>query len=51
MTFSGLGVYGIEMSLDRLFMVDNSDTVISSPSPLDPNGFAVAYGQNPPPQP
>ncbi len=50
-TFSGLHVDGIAMSLDRLFMVDNTDTVISSPSALDPNGFAVAYGQNPPPQP
>jgi len=50
-TFSGLGVSGVEMSLDRLFMVDNSNTVISSPSPLDPNGFAVQYGQIPPPQP
>jgi len=50
-TFSGLAVDGVEMSLDRLFMVDNTNTVISSPSPLDPNGFAVAYGANPPLQP
>jgi hypothetical protein len=50
-TFSGLGVNGVEMSLDRLFMVDNANTVISSPSPLDPNGFAVAYGNVAPPQP
>jgi len=50
-TFSGLGVDGVAMSLDRLFMVDNTNSVISSPSSLDPNGFAVAYGPAAPPQP
>jgi hypothetical protein len=50
-TFSGLVVDGVQMSLDRLFMVDGGNNLISSPSALDQAGFAVAYGQIPPPPP
>lgn len=49
--YSGLSLNGVAMSLDRLFMVDNADVAISSPSALDPNGFAVAYGNTPPAAP
>ena len=50
-TFSGLVVDGVQMSLDQLFMVDGGNNLISSPSALDHVGFAVAYGQIPPPPP
>lgn len=42
--FSRLHVEGVQMSLDRLFMVDGGNTVISSPSALDPStGFVVTH--------
>jgi hypothetical protein len=50
-TFSGLNVNGVEMSLDQLFMVGGGGNQISTPSALDPNGFAVAYGPTPPAAP
>jgi Peptidase A4 family len=43
-TFSGLVVDGVQMSLDWLFMVDGGNHVISSPSALGQAGFTVAYG-------
>jgi len=49
--FSGLSVNGVQMALDRLFMVDSGNNVISSPSPLDQTGFNVAYGPNAPAAP
>ena len=43
-TFSGLHVQGVQMSLDQLFMVDGGNNAISSPSALDPSGgFSVTH--------
>lgn len=47
--YSGLSIDGVAMSLDQLFMVDNANATISSPSALVSNSFQVTYG-NPPPQ-
>lgn len=49
-TFSGLAANGARAAVDELFMLQN-DSIVSSPSALDANGFSVAYGPNPPPAP
>ena len=49
-TFAGLAAAGHGVAVDQLTMVQNGQ-IVSSPSPLDPNGFTVAYGPNPPAAP
>lgn len=49
-TFSNLGVNGTLAAYDQIFMVQGG-AVVSSPSALGPNGFAVAYGPTAPPPP
>ncbi len=49
-TFSHLLVNGTETTLDAIAMIQNG-SVVSAPSPLTADGFAVAYGSTPPPGP
>ncbi len=48
--FSGLGVAGVQMALDRIFLLDINNNTVSSPSVLS-NGFTVTYTPPPPPSP
>jgi len=48
--FSGLATTGAGARVDEVVMVQRG-SVVSTPSPLDPNGFAVAYGPAAPPAP
>lgn len=51
-TFTGLGVSGTASALEQSVMYDSGYTTpISTPSPLTPAGFTVAYGSAAPPPP
>ncbi len=46
--FSALGVTGVQMALDQIFLMDQYQNTISSPSTLS-TGFTVTYTPPPPP--
>ena len=50
-TFSDLSSSQTYTSLDEMVIVNNSDAIVSTPSPLDATGFTVAYGDNVPAAP
>ncbi len=49
--FSSISSSQAYTSLDDLVIVNNAYQIVATPSPLDANGFTVAYGDNVPPAP